>query len=169
MNLFLTLTLYGGGPGSGCKGDDCGRPSTALTTQQTNAFLKNTRVLDIPPSANVRGPAAMQHYVVNPDGTVEKLSVSHIDYFRRKGDDAFGEFMSHGGMLVTVAAGGPGVTVGTKDEASANKVIQLLNEPVFRSYQATVMFLDKNEKQGMKEFDGDTRDIAKQIRQYVAK
>ncbi len=27
MNLSSTIGLYGGGPGSGCQGDNCGRPS----------------------------------------------------------------------------------------------------------------------------------------------
>lgn len=32
MQLEQTLTIYAGGPGSGCKGSDCGRPSTGPTS-----------------------------------------------------------------------------------------------------------------------------------------
>lgn len=30
MNLFATISLYGGGPGSGCHGENCGRPTSAI-------------------------------------------------------------------------------------------------------------------------------------------
>jgi hypothetical protein len=29
MNLQTTISIYGGGPGSGCRGTDCGRPKTS--------------------------------------------------------------------------------------------------------------------------------------------
>lgn len=35
MNLTATIKLYGGGPGSGCRGENCGRPSTGEKPQQT--------------------------------------------------------------------------------------------------------------------------------------
>jgi hypothetical protein len=30
MNLHATVSIYGGGPGSGCRGDACGRPSSGI-------------------------------------------------------------------------------------------------------------------------------------------
>lgn len=34
MNLTSTIEIFAGGPGSGCRGDDCGRKETAEDNQQ---------------------------------------------------------------------------------------------------------------------------------------
>jgi hypothetical protein len=48
MNLATTLTIYGGGPGSGCRGPNCGRPSIGGKEQAhvvAKVLLKGSKYL----------------------------------------------------------------------------------------------------------------------------
>lgn len=42
MNLQATIWIYGGGPGSGCHGPDCGRPSLGNQTLPTTSLVPTT-------------------------------------------------------------------------------------------------------------------------------
>jgi hypothetical protein len=157
MNMAATIRLYGGGPGSGCEGPNCGRPPLS-------AWVKNTKAFKEPPRVSRQG--FMDHYVVEPDGTA-KLVPSHITYFSQS-NKGFNQFMREGGITVTVSSGGPGISFGRSDEETIEKVLQVAREPVFREHGATVEYYDPDTKD-RKSFDGSPVQLRRAMDAWVTR
>jgi hypothetical protein len=162
MNLAATISLYGGGPGSGCVGSNCGRPESL-----TEPYLKGTKAFIEPPAPSERGVAALDHYVVEKDGTVKRV-LTHLDYFVKTKQN-LPEFLRNGGITVTVSAGGPGILFGRKTAATVDRVLQIAGHPMFRDHGATVEFMTPGEGNAWKpvEFNGTVGNLSRAMRPWV--
>ena len=163
MNLATTIWIYGGGPGSGCTGPNCGRPTS---------FVKNTRVFDMPPPPQARGFDAMHHYVVDSEGMSQKVD-SHMKYFSNgSGDEDVAmnnlvSFLKKGGITVTVTAGGPGIMFGKKDMDVVDKVLQVAAHPEYREYGASVEYMNPSTGERVS-FDGSVGKLSRELRTWVS-
>ncbi len=157
MNLATTIWLYAGGPGSGCAGPNCGRPSTGV--------VRNTREFIEPPPNTMSRDQKMDHYVVSPDGEAKRV-LSHLGYFMDT-KQKVSDFLKNGGIMVTVSGGGPGFTFGSKDESTVDRLVQVLTHPVFSGYEATVSYYGKNRAAPELEFEGRPSKIARQLREWA--
>ncbi len=157
MNLAVAISLYGGGVGSGCHGPICGRPVS---------FVRNTNVFRAPPSVSAREQAAMHHYVIESDGASKEV-VNHASYFSGWGK-SFEKFMKQGGILVTVSAGGPGITFGKKDEETIDKVLQVAGHPEFREFGATVEYYNPATKEQFSFHGSRVGELGREMRAWMA-
>jgi hypothetical protein len=157
LNLAVTISLYGGGPGSGCVGPNCGRPVS---------YVKNTRTFIAPPKIS-GGESPLDHYVVEPDGESKRV-LSHISYFSGQSKLGYNDFLKQGGITVTVSAGGPGIAFGKKDEETVDKVLQVAGHPEFREFGSTVEYYNPATREQLTFNGSRVGELAREMRMWLS-
>jgi hypothetical protein len=94
MNLATTIELYGGGQGSGCKGENCGRPRTREVTMPRGRQSLERIDAELKEAAKRSSVVLMEYRI----GDSEKSKTFLIAPYSYRGDRFFGYDMTQKGI-----------------------------------------------------------------------
>lgn len=152
MNLEATISIYTGGQGSGCRGEDCGRKRGEKILREISKMSLDTA----------------DKGIVTPEGKIffGYGGVEHADLREKAGYENYDNFYDNGGIRFGIVPGGSSKEMGfveihKKDTERIRKALTLLS--LFPTLEVSFDFVSGKDS---KHFEGSPEKVMEKVRAW---